>query len=598
MNGSTTTRATQQDGTYPRPLLVRADWTSLDGEWSFAADDDDTGLALGWWRPGAQAFDRTILVPFPPESVASGIGDHGRHPVVWYRRTISADRASGLRTLVHFGAVDQEAQVWVDGRSVGGHRGGQTAFSVDVTDALDDGDEHELVVRAFDDPDDPAVPRGKQDWLPEPHAIWYRRSTGIWRSVWLERVPPQRVDRLDWTSDPTRGTVTARIALAQPAEQGLAVRVRIASDDEPLAGVTVDAVGREVLVTLELPALRNAQERERLLWSPEHPVLLDARVEVLAGERTVDLVDSYVGVRSVGVGRGAFLLNGRPYFVRSVLEQGYWPDSQFTPPSVGALREEVEHILALGFTAARIHQKVEDPRFLFWADRLGLLIWAETAAAYGFSPRAAARLTAEWTEIVEQQRNHPSVVTWVPVNESWGVQDIATEPAQQQLAQALASLTRALDPTRPVISNDGWEHVDSDILSVHDYTTDGAALRANWADETAVAAARRGFGPAGRAIDAAGPGTPPDAPLMITEFGGIAYAAAGTWGYAVVTSDEAFDGTVAALFDALRASPLLAGFCYTQLTDTMQESNGLLTADRRPKLPIARLRAIVTGSET
>jgi hypothetical protein len=261
----------------------------------------------------------------------------------------------------------------------------------------------------------------------------------------------------------------------------------------------------------------------------------------------------------------------------------------------------VELIKELGFNAVRVHQKVEDPRFLYWADRLGLLVWGETAAAYEFSVHAVELLTREWLDVVRRDRSHPSIVTWVPLNESWGVQDIALDPAQQAYAAGLAALTRALDPTRPVISNDGWEHVDSDILGVHDYTTDPDALHAHYRDGHAVRDTVAGLGPQGRrpvlteaqlARFAAG-----TAPLMITEFGGVAYANdAETWGYAEVASDEEFGALLRALFEALRSCPDVVGFCYTQLTDTLQEANGLLTADRRPKLPVEVLREIVTGA--
>ncbi|HEY0814163.1 MAG TPA: glycoside hydrolase family 2 TIM barrel-domain containing protein, partial [Pseudonocardia sp.] len=240
-------------------------------------------------------------------------------------------------------------------------------------------------------------------------------------------------------------------------------------------------------------------------------------------------------------------------------------------------------------------------RFLFWADRLGLLVWGETAAAYEFSARAVELLTREWLEIVRRDRSHPSIVTWVPMNESWGVQDIATVPAQQAYATALAALTRALDPTRPVVSNDGWEHVDSDILGLHDYTTEPDVLSRRYRDDQAVREAVSGPGPQDRRpVLTPGQMARYDdgrAPLMITEFGGVSHQGdPSTWGYAQVSSDTEYARLLQGLFDALRSSPGIAGFCYTQLTDTRQEANGLLTADRRPKLPMETLREIVTGS--
>jgi beta-galactosidase/beta-glucuronidase len=558
-----TLRASEHDGTHPRPTLMREDWESLDGPWGFAHDDEDRGRAERWFEPGsADAFDRTITVPFVPESEASGIHATGFHPVVWYRRTLTITPRDGHRTLLHLGAVDHEAHVWVDGRLAGHHVGGQTSFTCDLTDLLDDSPEHVVVVRAFDDPHDPELPRGKQDWREDPHGIWYHRSTGIWRSVWLETVPEQHLTGVHWEFDMARARVELSVRLARRPAPGTTVRAVLSTPGEH---------GPEQLGAVEMAA---------------H----DPRVQV------VDEAASYLGLRTTGIDRGHFLLNGEPYFVRSVLEQGYWPSSHLTAPTLAAYREEVELIKELGFNAARIHQKVEDPRFLFWADRLGLLIWGETANAYAFSPRAAGALTAEWTEIVEQCRPHPSVITWVPVNESWGVRDLADHAPQKDLTIALTALTRSLDPTRPVVSNDGYELTGGDIIALHDYTTDADRLAAHYADEEATAATIAGRGPQNRRpIDDAAQHMNPDAPVMITEFGGIAYAAEGTWGYATVSGPEAFAEKVGGLFAALNTSPTLAGHCYTQLTDTLQEANGLATADRVPKLEASAIRALVTG---
>ncbi|GAA1734822.1 glycoside hydrolase family 2 protein [Brachybacterium phenoliresistens] len=592
-----TLRASTHDGTHPRPTLMREDWTSLDGPWGFAHDDEAVGLARRWYEPAAaEVFDRTIEVPFVPESEASGIHETGFHPIVWYRRTLTATAAPGQRVLLHLGAVDHEAHVWVDGRLAGHHMGGQTSFTCDLTDLLDEGPEHVVVVRAVDDPHDPELPRGKQDWELEPHAIWYHRSTGIWRSVWLETVPEQHLTGFHWDFDMPRARVDVSLRLAQRPRPGTTVRIGLAAGDEVLGSCEITALDTRVEGTVDVPAVRNTQSRDRLLWSPERPTLVDVTVQILQDGEVVDEAASYLGLRTTGIDRGWFLLNGEPYFVRSVLEQGYWPTSQLTAPSLDAYRREVELIKELGFTAARIHQKVEDPRFLFWADRLGLLIWGETANAYAFSPRAAAAITHEWTEIVEQVRAHPSVVTWVPVNESWGARDLADSAPQRELTIALTALTRSLDPTRPVVSNDGYEITGGDVIALHDYETDPARLRERYASEESTAATIASRGPQRRRpIDDAAQGLTEDAPVMITEFGGIAYAAEGTWGYATVEGPEEFADTVGGLFAALNDSPALAGHCYTQLTDTLQEANGLATADRVPKLPAERIRAIVTG---
>ena len=608
-------KATHQDGSHPRPMLYRDGWTSLDGTWDFAHDDGDVGRAQRWFEPSTEGgFDQSIEVPFPPESPASGIGARGFHPVVWYRRTLAREaldaapaegEGAAVRALVHFGAVDHRAQVWFDGQLVADHVGGQTPFTVDVTDARrasSEGD-HVLVVRAEDDPHALHQPRGKQDWRADPHGIWYERTTGIWQTVWLELVPAQHVVDVAWEVHPTSATVTAEVVLATAPAQPVFLDVVLTLGDETLAEVSCLATRATTTVQVPVPALRNGQDRARLSWSPEDPNLVDAEVVVRdpgSGQR-LDVVASYLGVRDVGVGRGAFLLNGQPYYTRSVLNQGYRPETHLATRGTEELRAEVELIKAMGFNAVRIHQKAEDPRFLFWADRLGLLVWGETAGAYEFSADAVSLLTSEWTALVRRYRSHPSVVVWVPINESWGVQDIATVPAQQQFAQALVSLTRALDPSRPAVSNEGWEHVDSDVLGLHDYTSDPERLRARYADREAVQeSVLRGFGPHGRRAllterqrerFLAGV-----APLMITEFGGISMSEdEGSWGYEVLTSPLEYATRLRGLFDALRASADVVGFCYTQFMDTGQETNGLVSADGKPKLPVESIYEIVTG---
>ena len=604
MSRSLPISASAQGGVYPRPQLVRPNWHDLAGEWAFEHDDQNIGRTERWYANAAH-LGRVITVPFPPESELSGIADPGFHPVVWYSRIISPDdvAASGRsrerdRVVLHFGAVDYRASVWIDGQFIGSHEGGQTPFFFDVTEALSRQEASVLVVRAEDDPHDVAQPRGKQDWLEDPHVIWYHRTTGIWQPVWLESVPDQRIGALSWAPNVPAGNVAIEVDLTRRPAGNVTVQVELSIAGELLARQSFLAVEPRSQATIQIARQSNGQAFEALLWSPENPRLIDAHVSIIADDGSIlDESFSYFGLRSVGVAGGRFLLNDRPYFVRSVLEQGYWPQSHLAAPSAEALRAEVELIKALGFNAARIHEKVEDPRFLYWADRLGLLIWGEMGSTYEFSPEAVSRVTREWTDVVRRDRSHPSIVTWVPLNESWGVQQISHSDAQLSFAQSLYHLTRALDPSRPVISNDGWEHAISDILTIHDYAGTAEELDATYRDIDAIRASVAGMGPAGRRLQLIAREVEGQS-IMVTEFGGVSFApdaADDSWGYTTATSYEDFESRVSGLVGSLRDNPILSGFCYTQLTDTMQETNGLTDENRKPKLPIAVIRGIVSG---
>jgi beta-galactosidase/beta-glucuronidase len=603
-------KATTQDGSYPRPMMCREQWTSLDGTWEFAADDADRGLSERWAARPESLPDR-IEVPFPPESPASGLGRPEFQPVVWYRRELALEDLApegleGRRLLLHFGAVDHRAMVWCDGQLVATHEGGQTPFTADVTDALStETDTHVVVLRAEDDPVDPDQARGKQDWRERPHGIWYDRTTGIWQSVWAECVPEHHVVDVAWATDPTRG-ITGEVTLTSRPGRATVLETTVTLGEEVLAEQSTLVRARVVTVDLVLDALRNAQDRDRLLWSPESPTLVDIAVRLRDREsgELLDEVASYAGLRSVGVDLGAFRLNDRPYYVRSVLNQGFRPETHLACRDTAELRREVEVIKELGFNSVRLHQKVEDPRWLHWADRLGLMVWGESAGAYAFSATAATTFVREWTAIVRRDRSHPCLAVWVPLNESWGIQDIASSAAQRSYSHGLAQLTRGLDPTRPVVSNEGWEHVDSDILGLHDYS-DADSMRGRYADRAALEEmVLRGGTPHGRrpVISEAQERAflARETPVMVTEFGGVALARqqedrADSWGYSSAGSEADYAEALRQQFGALRDSAELAGFCYTQFMDTGQETNGLLFADGTPKLPIETIREIVTG---
>ncbi len=581
---------------HPRPQFARARWTDLCGTWEFGYDDSDVGRAQRWPERN-DVFSLRIQVPYPPESELSGIGDRSFHPIVWYRRTFSASVVPGERLLLHFGAVDYRAEVWVNGHFVVRHEGGHTPFTADVTQVLLPDREQVVVVRAEDLPMDPSQPRGKQDLEEHPHKIWYHRTTGIWQPVWLEPVPESRINSVRWNTDIDRGAIRGSFNLLGVAA-GSRLRVAVSLRGELLADDTytiTDTAGREGLTReVLLPRAQIGLDRERWLWSPETPNLMDITLTLTGSDgEDLDSVESYLGFRSVGTSANRFTLNDRPYHLRLVLAQGYWPQSHLAAPSPEALRREVELVKELGFNGIRLHQKVEDPRFLYWCDRLGLAVWAELPAAYGWSDTAVLRGTREWLEVLERDLSVPSIVTWVPVNESWGVPALQTDPRQRAYVQAMYSMAKALDGSRPVVGNDGWEHAATDMITIHDYAGEGATLLERYGDAEAVRRSLKEVQPYYRPV------LLPSVvlehqPILLTEFGGISYQAGEDFwnGYGTAQDEEDFVRRYRSLLDAALASTALAGFCYTQLTDTEQERNGLLTEDRQPKADPAILRAI------
>jgi beta-galactosidase/beta-glucuronidase len=580
-------------GSHPRPQMQRERWRSLDGDWDFTFDDSS------WKEPRDIHFDRTIRVPYPPESEASGIGDTGFHYGCWYRTVVDlAPGERGERLLLHFGAVDYWAKVWANGEPLIEHEGGHTPFSADVTSAIAGRDRMEIVVHVVDDPLDLAKPRGKQDWLEQPHEIWYPRTTGIWQTVWIEPVPRQRLHRVQWTPHLEHWEMGVEIELAGPLEPGMAVRVKLKHGDQVIADDRYALTSHELARRILFADPGIDSYRNHLLWSPLHPTLIEAEIEIYAGDRCVDTVWSYTALRSVGVQGDRFTLNSRPFFLKMVLDQGYWPDTLMAPPDVAALQRDVERTIELGFNGVRKHQKLEDPRWLYFCDLYGLLVWEEMPSPYRFTPQAVQQLVAEWTEAIRRDVSHPCIVAWVPLNESWGVPDLPTNPAHRDYVRGLYHLTKTLDPTRPVVGNDGWEHVATDLITIHDYASNPVVLRERYATPESVQKVLERQQPGGRALTIPGFQSGQN-PVVLSEFGGIALLTERTdepgWGYSHAEEPEDLAIAYEGILRALHACRGIAGFCYTQLTDTFQEKNGLLTMQREAKVPLARVAEATRG---
>ena len=589
---------------YPRPLLRRPRWTCLNGNWRFSFDPERRYLHPSQIRE----WPLVIRVPFPPESTASGVADTTFHPASWYERDFEI-RAKGQRVLLHFGAVDYVAKVWVNGRYVTTHEGGHTPFKADITAALNDSGRQTVTVLAEDDPHDLGKPRGKQDWQLEPHSIWYPRTSGIWQTVWLECVPPTYIEKIRWTPHVEGFALTFEARIAGTLADNLALELKLYLGQRLLAhdvyGVVSNEVDRRII--LSDPGIDDY--RNELLWSPERPTLIDAEVRLLRDGDVIDEVRSYTALRAVTISRDRFMLNGRPYVLRLVLDQGYWPDTLLAAPSDDALRQDVLLAKAMGFNGVRKHQKIEDPRYLYWADRLGLLVWEEMPSAYRFTDVAIGRTVREWTEAIERDSSHPCVVVWVPYNESWGVPELPTLRQHRHAVEGLYHLTKTLDSTRPVLGNDGWESSATDIIGIHDYDPNPEHILQRYGrdiDPVQLFDRRR---PGGRVLTL--DGYPHRGqPIMLTEFGGIAFServptsqgreheTKDAWGYSTACTAEEFRLRYQNLVAAVVEAPLLSGFCYTQFADTFQEINGLLYADRTPKIPLEEIARATRRSRT
>jgi beta-galactosidase/beta-glucuronidase len=589
---------------HPRPDFVRGAWLSLNGTWEFQFDDRDTGLSERWYSQ-RKPFEKKILVPYAFQSKMSGIEETGFHDVVWYRRSFTPPAGwEKKRVRLNFGAVDYRCQVWVNGELAGSHEGGNTPFSFDISTLLRDRNgsvrasqpgsariaserDDIIVVRVEDPSTDLSIPRGKQFWEPKSRGIWYTRTTGLWQPVWLEAVPDPHLERVIIRSNIDDGTVRfeGRINKFLPA---LGFRVRVEFGGVQQGSAEARFAGELASIVIHLP--------EQRLWTPERPDLYDATLEIYNSGGIVDSVQCYFGQRKIWTADERVYLNNRPYFLKMVLDQGYWPESLLTPPSDEAIQFDIKMTKAFGFNGARKHQKVEDPRYLYWADKLGLLVSGEMANAQAFNEDYASRMAKEWTEAVMRDINHPSIISWYPINESWGIPQVRRNRRQQDHARSLYYLTRALDPTRLVVDNDGWEHTEAtDLFTIHDYTAHGVALEPRYAGLPGSLDKTR---PAQRPLLVDGArynGTP----LVMSEFGGIAYRPQGVagksddWGYSGIEPNEAaFLARFEGLVKALRRIPQMAGYCYTQLTDVEQEINGLMTYDRKPKVDPEKIRKL------
>lgn len=562
---------------YPRPQMVRSNWINLNGEWEFDFDFGCSGKERG--MQNAAHLEKAILVPFCPESSLSGIGYKDFMPAVWYRRTFEKPQlAPGYRLLLHFEAVDYRCEVWINGISVGTHTGGYTPFSFDITEQLQPGT-NVIVLCAEDDCRQPMVPRGKQSESFYSKGCDYTRTTGIWQTVWMEITPADYIREYRATGDALNGAVRFDVFFSE-ARAGRSLEASVTYEGKSVGTKLLKASDSQLSFSVELSELH--------LWQPGEARLYDVTFRIPGG----DEITGYFGLRSLDWSGSAITVNGKPVFQRLVLDQGFYPDGIYTAPDDAALKKDIELSMAMGFNGARLHQKVFERRFLYWADKLGYLVWGEYGS-WGMdvsSPAALESFLPQWLESVQRDYNSPALVGWCPFNETW---DYHGRRQDDLLLLGIYHATKAADPTRPVIDTSGPYHVITDIFDVHDYEQDVERFAASYATM--------------------GQGTPvynnyPDRqkyegqPYFVSEYGGIFWdneKSEEGWGYGnAPTSMEEYTKRYVGLTRVLMDNPCICALCYTQLYDVEQEHNGIYTYRRALKFPeeyARRMRQAMTA---
>jgi beta-galactosidase/beta-glucuronidase len=575
---------------HPRPQFKRETWQNLNGEWNFAFDGQNEGEKNRWFK--AEEFETKIMVPFTFETKASGIADRSEHNYIWYQRKFRVNVESNKNVILNFGAVDYLTKVWINGYFVGSHSGGYDSFAFDISNFVDYQAENNIVIKV-EDSRSKTQPRGKQTYKEENFLCWYTRTTGIWQTVWLEYVEQGLyLENIKITPDLDQREVELEYNFKASNFAGdYELITEIKFEGELIQKLAFNVDRRDYKFKISLDD-KNSQIK---LWSPSRPDLYDLEIKLLKDEKIVDQVSSYFGMRKISIEDDKIFLNNQPLYQKLILDQGYWPDTLLTPPSDQAIKRDIELTKKMGFNGARKHQKIEDDRFYYWADKLGLLVWAEIGSTYKYNDQAVENFSSQWLRVVKELYNHPSIITWVPFNESWGIEAVKTSRKQQSFTESIYYLTKSIDNQRPVIANDGWEHTVSDIITFHDYVESKDELKEtylkNWEKllQNKEIFNDQLYIEGGKFIMADNYQYRGQ-PLIFSEFGGIAFQDEEGWGYGEqVQSQSELIERMKKIMEIIRAADYFEGYCYTQLTDVEQEKNGLLDENRVPKIPVEEI---------
>lgn len=568
---------------YPRPSFVRNDFQILDGKWAFKFDDQRIGDKDKWYLGLSQNTE--IIVPYAYQTELSGIKDTKQHEVVWYERVFDTNEKP--ITILHFDGSDYITKVWLNGIYLGSNEGGYHRFSFDVSSQIKNKD-NKLIVRV-EDTFDTKQPRGKQRWKTENFGCWYVETTGIWKSVWLEQLNDVYLVNSEINTDFDRLTLSINYNVNKILKN-MKLKIFVTYDDYLIASVTQDILKTNQNISFSIKT--DDDQFKIKAWSPKDPNLYDIVYELYKDDQLIDIVKSYCAVRKwEAIGQGIYL-NDQPVYLKMLLDQGYWPQSGLTAIDEDAFIHDINLTKEMGFNGIRKHQKIEDERFYYYCDIIGIFVWLEMPSAYEFDNQMISKVTSQWFKIIAQYRHYPSIMTYVLMNESWGVHHIKNNIEEQQFTLGLYEITKALDRTRFVISNDGWEHTKSDLITIHDYTSSGEELEDIYTHMNDILSNEYVNRNKVRSLFAKGFKYQGE-PILISEYGGIALNNTDGWGYGdKVDSIESYLDRLSKLTYVIQSMPMVSGYCLTQTSDVEQETNGVLDHDHQPKTDVENIRKI------
>lgn len=575
---------------YPRPQFVRKEWKSLNGEWNFMFDDNDEGKTKKYFKDFQ--INKKINVPFTYETKLSGLEDESVHYIVWYNRkiNISKEQLQNNNVILNFEGSDYKTKIWINGNYIGENIGAYSRFSFNIEKYVIEG-ENDITIKV-EDSLSKDQPRGKQRYKKESWKCWYIQTTGIWKTVWLEWVSKKHLKAVKITpkTDKVQLEIETNLLEQDIGKEKYCIQTEISFNGQILNNT------KEVINSnyekIEINIVKEGIKHDIQKWSINNPNLYDINYKLYCGDKVIDDVDSYFGIREITIKEDKIYLNGEELYLKLILDQGYWKESHLTPPSEQSLIKDIESVLALGYNGIRKHQKIEDERFLYWCDVKGVLVWSEMANCYNFDDNSLQNFTNEWIKVVKQNYNHPSIITWVPINESWGIPEVSICEKEQNFATTLYYLTKAMDDTRPVISNDGWEHTISDIITIHDYKQDEESLYQEYTDKDMKVLNNLEEYNGKHRLFANGYRYEGQ-PVIMSEYGGIAINSEEGWGYGKQVKDEKeLIERFTKLTKEIKNIPYITGYCYTQLTDVQQEINGLMDAERNYKIEPSIIRNI------